>query len=83
MSGKKLNGSDESAKPQTIKRVLRHQSSREYFKDGAWTANPEEASSFSDVVEVAETCARYGLNNVELALRYDTAKCDVFCTPIR
>jgi hypothetical protein len=65
-----------------IKRVLRHRHSREYFKDGGWTNNPDEADSFSDVVEAAQTCARYRLNGVELALRFETG-CDVFCTPIR
>jgi hypothetical protein len=66
-----------------IRRVLRHRESHAYFKAGGWTSNPEEADSFSDVVEVAEACARYGLNDVELALRYDSARQDLFCTPIR
>jgi hypothetical protein len=73
----------ESVQGKPIKRFLRHRESREYFKDGGWTSNPEEADSFSDVVEVARTCARYGLNDVELALRYDAGACDLFCTPIR
>ena len=67
----------------TIKRVLRHRSSREYFKNGGWTSDPGEADSFADVVEVAQTCARYGLSDVELALRYGSAVEDLFCTPIR
>lgn len=66
-----------------IKRLLRDRESQAYFKDGAWTRNADEASSFSDVVEVAETCAQYGLKNVELALRCDVASCDFFCTTIR
>ncbi len=74
---------DTTAQDRTIKRVLRHRSSREYFKDGGWTSDPAQANSFSDVVEVAETCARYGLSDVELALQYDPGGCDVFCTPIR
>ncbi len=68
---------------EAIKRVLRHKNSHEYFKDGDWTENPNEANSFSDVVEVVEICTRYGLRDVELALRFETAECDVFCTPIR
>ncbi len=67
----------------SIKRFLRHKASREYFKEGSWTSNPDEASSFSDVVEVAETCARYGLSDVELAVRYEFANTDVFCTSLR
>lgn len=68
---------------QSIKRLLRRTSSREYFKPDGWTSRPEEAHNFSDVVEAVETCARYGLNNVELALRYERGSCDLFCTPIR
>ena len=68
---------------QDIKRVLRRKNSKEYFKDGGWTRNPKEASGFSDVVEAAQICIRYGLSNVELALRFESSACDVFCTPIR
>ena len=67
----------------TIKRVLRDKTSREYFKEGGWTNDPEEAMTFNDVVEVAETCARYGLINVEIALRVHSQGADVFCTSIR
>lgn len=79
MSAKTVQSTEEKA----IKRFLRHKSSREYFKNGGWTSNPEEADSFSDVVEVAQTCVRYGLSDVEMALRYEAAACDVFCTTIR
>ena len=80
MAATQLN---ETNQDKTIKRLLRHRGSREYFKEGGWTSDPGEADSFADVVEVAETCARYGLNDVELAVRYQAAACDLFCTPIR
>jgi hypothetical protein len=80
MSAKTFSGASQE-KP--IKRFVRHRGSREYFKEGGWTSNPEEADNFADVVEVAEACARYGLSDVELALRYDASASDVFCTPIR
>jgi hypothetical protein len=80
MSAKLLS---ECAEEKVIKRVLRRSGSREYFKDGGWTDNPQEANSFSDAVEVAEICARYGLKDVELALRFDAGAGDVFCTAIR
>ncbi len=67
----------------SIKRFLRHKATREYFKNGGWTSNPDEASSFSDVVEVAETCARYGLSDVEVAVRFESASSDIFCTSLR
>ncbi len=68
---------------QAIKRVIRRRGSREYFLDGQWTTNPEQAQSFGDVVEAAEVCARYGLTDVELALRFDKGAEDVFSTLIR
>jgi len=80
MTAKKLN---EPFHEFGIKRVLRHRESKAYFKEGGWTRSAEEADNFSDVIQVAETCVRYGLNDVELALRFETANCDVFCTPIR
>jgi hypothetical protein len=67
----------------TIKRLLRHRKSLAYFKDGGWTDNPKEAKSFADVIEAAKACAEYGLEEVDLALRYEAAGPDVFCTPIR
>ncbi len=73
----------DSSRGTTIKRFLRHKASREYFKDGGWTANPAEANSFNDALEAAETCVRYGLNDVELALRYEKSLCDLFCTSLR
>jgi hypothetical protein len=66
-----------------IKRLLRRLDTQEYFKDDGWTRNPEEARAFVDVVEAAQTCARLGLNDVELTLRVGAAASDVFCTPIR
>ena len=80
MVAKKLK---EPLQEQGVKRVLRHRESKAYFKEGGWTRSVEEADNFSDVVQVAATCVRYGLSDVELALRYKTAECDLFCTPIR
>ncbi len=80
MSAKTLS---ERCEEKCIKRILRRSGSLEYFKDGEWTEDPEEASSFHDAVEAAEICARYGLTGVELALRYASGASDFFCTPIR
>ena len=68
----------------TIKRLLRRQSTQKFFKDDAgWTDNPAEAKCFLDVVEVAETCARCGLDDVEVTLRLDVQACDFFCITVR
>ncbi|HYG34010.1 MAG TPA: hypothetical protein VEC99_04455 [Clostridia bacterium] len=72
-----------SNEKQDIKRLLRRRGSREFFKGDGWTENPDEARDYSDVLEAAETCVRYGLNDVELALRMGTQASDFFCTRIR
>jgi len=82
MAARKVNR-NRNGNGQNIKRVLRRKNSKEYFKDGGWTRNPKEANGFSDVVEAAEICARYDLRDVELALRFESSACDVFCTSIR
>jgi len=66
-----------------IKRLLRNQETLEYFKEDGWTNDPEEAKSFADVVEVAQTCARLRLEHVEMALRAGASGPDLFCTQIR
>jgi hypothetical protein len=76
-------GDTETIPSKPVRRFLRHRASRAYFKDGSWTQNPAEANSFSDVLEVAQTCARYGLSDVEIAIRYEANSCDLFCTPLR
>ena len=80
MVAKKLN---EPLTEPGIKRMLRQRSSQQYFKDGGWTHNPQEADHFADVVQVAKTCVQYDLKGVELALRYETASSDLFCTVLR
>ncbi len=69
--------------PQQIKRLLRHRPSQAYFKAGAWTQDPTQAESFVDVLQAAETCAHYGLSDVELAVRIEESTADLFCTPLR
>lgn len=71
---------DAQVSNKNVKRLLRRRSTRQYFKEDGWTENPEEARCFSDVVEVAETCARLRLRDVELALRMDSRGSDLFCT---
>ncbi len=80
MSAKTISGRTHE---KAIRRFLRHKGSQEYFKDGGWTNNPEEANSYSDILEAAEICARYELSDVELAIRFDVGAGDVFCTAIR
>lgn len=66
-----------------VRRLLRHRNSKKYFKDGGWTHDPGEASCFSNALEAAAACARYQLDNVELALRFNRGSSDFFSTPLR
>jgi hypothetical protein len=77
------DSSNTSGTGHEVRRLLRRRDSREYFMESGWTENPDEAKSYSDVLEAAETCVRYGLCDVELALRIDPRASDFFCTPIR
>ena len=79
MTAKRFTGIQQSP----VKRLLRRKHSLEYFQEGGWTTNPSLATTFDDVVEVAEVCARYGLTDVEMALRFDKASDDLFSTTIR
>jgi hypothetical protein len=79
MSAKELNS---FTGEQQIKRLLRHRHSQAYFTDGGWTNDPAQAESFADIVQAAQTCADYGLSDVELALCFEPGA-DVFCTPLR
>lgn len=80
MAAKSLNPTFQEP---AIRRVLRHRESKAYFTHGGWTGNAEEAENFTDVVQVAEACVRYGLSDVELALRFEASTGDLFCMPIR
>jgi hypothetical protein len=64
-----------------LKRLLRRRDSQEYFNGAGWTTNPAEAKTFEDVIEIAETCSRHGLMDVEVALHVE--HCEVFSTPLR
>ena len=75
---------DVSIDEKRILRLLRRRETQEYFTDGGWTRNPAEAKTFSDVVEVAEACAKFRLEDVELTLRVGHSEAsDLFCTPMR
>ena len=54
----------------TLQRVLRNRRSRTYFKDGGWTDNLDEASDFPNMRQVAETCLRHQLQEVDLVVRF-------------
>ncbi len=68
--------------PNSVRRLLRHKISQEYFRDGRWLNDPREATSYPDVLLAAQACIRYGLEDVEMVLRLDPAAADIFCKPL-
>jgi len=66
-----------------VKRLLRNPETLQYLSEDGWTSNPDEAQSFSDVVEAAVVCAKLHLEHVEVALRTDGSSADLFCTTLR
>lgn len=66
-----------------VKRLLRRKSTREFFTDHGWCADPEEATNFSDALEAAQQVARLDIKDVELTLRVEVHGCDVFCVSLR
>jgi hypothetical protein len=66
----------------TLRRLLRSRSTQAYFSHGGWTSSPEEAEGFPGAMEAAQSCARYGLNDMELVLRVEDSQLDAFCAPL-
>lgn len=75
-----MNRLKSDKQPPKVKRLLRRKNSGEFFRREGWTENPEEAEIYVDALEAAQTCARHGLNDVELTLRIEARACDIFCT---
>ena len=77
-----MNQLNTATQMQAVKRLLRRSGSSEFFREDGWTENPEEAKTYSDVLEAASACAQHKLSNVELTLRIESRGCDLFCTLI-
>ncbi len=54
-----------------MRRVIRSIRTHEFFSDGKWTLDPALAQDFPDTLELLKTCAKYHLQEVELALQLD------------
>jgi len=65
-----------------IRRLLRRRNSQEYFSGNGWTKNPDEAKSFADSLEAAQTCVQWGLWDMEMVLRVVGSNSDLFCTEL-
>lgn len=61
-----------------IKRLLKRRDGTEYVSNQGWTRDPFEASTFSNVLEAAETCIQRDLHEIDLTLRVGPDGCEVF-----
>ena len=77
------NPASAMAGARTIKRLVRHRVTRLYFSEVGWTPDPLQATVFTDSLHAAQTCARRGLSDVELALHLGAGALDFFSTPLR
>lgn len=66
----------------SVRRVLRRKYSREYFTGHGWTPHLDKARSYSDSIEAAQTCVRWGLDDVEMVLHVSGGSSDFFCTEL-
>jgi hypothetical protein len=58
-------------------RVIRDIKTGEYFKQGRWTPNFDEAQQFEGTPAVLKTCAALELKDVEMVMRLDPERPDV------
>ncbi len=55
----------------STKRLLRHRRSRAFFQNGSWTEDPQAATNFPSVEEVARACITHQLSEMELVLQFE------------
>ena len=64
-------------------RLIRCCHTRRYFKDGAWTEDPSDATCFAAEIDAVRTCVVNNLQNVELVLSTPGTYVDVVTARIR
>ena len=65
-----------------IRRLVRRRQSEDYFTGSGWTKDPDQARSFANSLEAAQTCLRHGLVDMEMVLRVVGGSSDLFCTDL-
>ncbi len=66
-----------------MRRLLKSVTTREYFGQGRWTADPAQAQDFSDAGKAIDTCLKYHLSDVELVLQLGPEPRDPYDTHLR
>jgi hypothetical protein len=66
-----------------MRRLLKNVRTCEYFGQGQWTPDPEQAQDFPDSGKAITTCLKYHLTDVELVLQLNAEPQDAFDTHLR
>lgn len=60
-----------------MKRVIRSVKTRKFFKDGEWTDDKNEATSFDSIRDAINACSHRDLTDTELVLTFGPDKMDI------
>src|SRR5438874_1192519 len=66
-----------SPKPQPIKRQIRNSRTGQFFKNGNWIANADDATNLVSISDAVRACSRYGLKETELVLTFGRKEFDI------
>ena len=64
-------------------RVLRCQKTRRFFSPEGWSEDAERAETFADQIAAVDACLAHQLADVEMVIRVEGSRTDLFCTPLR
>lgn len=62
------------SRSQSIKRVILNRATGRYFVEqegGGWVDSPEDATQYEKVSRMVEVCRDFGLEDVDLVLKFD------------
>lgn len=66
-----------------MRRLVRSTITREYYSEGHWTSQPDQAQHFHDAGHAIETCLKHHLTDVELVLQVAAEPQEAFDTRVR
>jgi hypothetical protein len=66
-----------------MRRLVKSLKTQEYFSQGHWTHEANQAQHFPDAGNAIDTCLRYHLTDVELVLQLNAEPQEAFDTHLR
>lgn len=65
-----------------MKTILQHRATGRFVKgQGAWTTKEEKARSFTSSLAALDFCARQGISDVEIVLKFSDSRFDIRLRP--